>query len=93
LAERHGRQLDDKIWRAYGLLKNARLITSAETQSLLSPIRLGLQMNRFDRFNLSTLNELFLYTQPAHLQKRAGRALTEEERAVARADYHRGRLA
>ena len=93
LAERNSRQLDDKIWRAYGLLQNARLITSAETQTLLSPIRLGLQMNRFDRFDLATLNELFLYSQPAHLQKRAGRTLNEEERGIARADYIRERIA
>lgn len=92
LANQSGRQLDDQIWRAYGLLCNARTISSAETQTLLSPIRAGIHMNRFDRFDLATLNELFLYTQPAHLQKRCGRALSDDERGVTRADYLRKRL-
>ena len=69
-----------------------RRITSGETQSLLSPIRLGVHMGRFDRLDLQTLNELFLFTQSGHLQKIVGRTLDEEERAVARADYLRKRL-
>ena len=85
-------QLDDKIWRAYGLLSNARRISSGETQSLLSPIRMGIHLGRFDLFDLAALNELFLYTQPAHLQKVQERSLEDEERDVARADYLRKRL-
>jgi protein arginine kinase len=53
---------------------------------------MGIHMGRFDRFDLKTLNELFLYTQPAHLQKVVGRMLGEEERGQARADYIRKRL-
>ncbi len=93
LVRDHASQLDDKIWRAYGLLCNARRITSGETQSLLSPIRMGIHLDRFDRFDVATLNEIFLYTQSAHLQKLLGRSLDDEERAVARADYLRKRLA
>jgi len=93
LAKHHESQLDDRVWRAYGVLCNARRIGSGETQSLLSPIRMGIQMGRFKEFDLATLHELFLYTQPAHLQKMHGRSLDEDQRAVARADYIRNRLA
>jgi protein arginine kinase len=92
LVRNHPSQLDDKIWRAYGLLCNARRITSGETQSLLSPIRMGIHLGRFDRLDIPTLNELFLFTQSGHLQKLAGRSLDEDERAVVRADYLRKRL-
>ncbi len=92
LARDHAARLDDKIWRAYGLLSNARRISSNETHSLLSPIRMGIHMGRFDRFDLKTLNEIFLFTQPAHLQKILGRSIDEDDRAVARADYIRSRL-
>jgi protein arginine kinase len=92
LVRHHASQLDDKIWRAYGLLCNARRITSGETQSLLSPIRMGIHLGRFDRLDIATLNELFLFTQSGHLQKMVGRTLDEEERATARADYLRKRL-
>ncbi len=92
LVQNHPSQLDDKIWRAYGTLCNARRITSGETQSLLSPIRMGIHQGRFDRFDIAKLNELFLYTQSAHLQKTLGRTLDDDERAAARADYLRQRL-
>lgn len=92
LARQHSARLDDKIWRAYGLLSNARRISSNETHALLSPIRMGIRMGRFDRFDLKTLNEVFLFTQPAHLQKMLGQTLDEDERGIARADYIRKRI-
>lgn len=84
--------VDDKIWRAYGILSHARQISSAETHTLLSPIRMGIHMGRFDRFDIHTLNELFLHTQPAHLQKIHQRSMDEEERGYVRADYLRQKL-
>lgn len=84
--------LDDKIWRAYGLLAHARRISSDETLALLSPIRMGIHIGRFDKFDVTTLNELFLHTQPAHLQRLHGKALGDEERDAARAAYLRRRL-
>jgi protein arginine kinase len=85
--------LDDKIWRAYGVLSNARRLSSDETQTLLSPLRMGIGMERFDRFDITALNEMFLYSQPGHLQKMHGQSLCDEERDVVRADYLRRRIA
>jgi len=84
--------LDDKVWRAFGILSHARRISSEETQALLSPIRMGVNMGRFDVIDIHTLNELFLYTQPAHLQKRHGKPLSDDDRDVARAEYLRKQL-
>ncbi|MEK6677063.1 MAG: protein arginine kinase [Planctomycetota bacterium] len=92
LAKTKAYQLDDKIWRAYGILTNVRRITSEETQMLLSPIRMGIHMDRFHELDLATLNEVFLHSQSAHLQKLAGRTLGDEERAIARANYLRKKL-
>jgi protein arginine kinase len=92
LANHSSHQLDDKIWRAFGILSNARCITSEETHTLLSPIRMGIHMGRFNALDIPTLNELFLYTQPAHLQKLHGNTLEDEQRDVVRADYLRRRL-
>lgn len=85
-------RLDDKIWRAYGVLSNARRITSGETHTLLSPLRMGIFMGRFTNFDVKRWNELFLFTQPAHLQKVHGLSMGQRERAIARADYLRDRL-
>lgn len=84
--------LDDKIFRAMGLLQNARLISSNEALQCLSHIRMGLHCGRLRSVNLQTVNELFLQTQPAHLQKLQGERLSGEQRSVARAELIRTRL-
>lgn len=85
--------LDDKVWRAYGTLENARALSSDETLFLLSHLRMGVNMGRCDKVDLKTVNEMFIRTQPAHLQKLNGRRLGGEERSIMRAQYLRDALA
>lgn len=84
--------LDDKVWRAMGMLQNARLLSSNEAMQYLSHIRMGLHVGRLTNVDLQTLNELFLQTQQAHLQKLRGERLNGEERSIARAAYIRAKL-
>ncbi len=84
--------LDDKIWRAIGLLQNSRLMSSNEAMQYLSHVRMGLHVGRMKDIDLQTINELFLQTQPAHLQKLQGSRLNGEQRSIARAEYIRSRL-
>jgi protein arginine kinase len=53
---------------------------------------MGLNLGRVKEPDIRTLNELFLLTQPAHLQKIQGRKLEGDLRRAARAEYIRGRL-
>lgn len=92
LADERSVQLDDKVWRAFGILENARAMASDETLFFLSHVRMGVSMGRLQGLDLGTINELFLRIQPAHLQKMHGHALSGEERSVARANYLRSRL-
>ena len=84
--------LEDKIWRSYGLLKTARLVTSKEAMSLVSAIRLGVGLKIIDDVKLSILNEILIMIQPMHLQHYYEREMKAEERDGARADYIRSRL-
>lgn len=84
--------LDDKIQRAMGVLRNARLISSHEALFLLSNVRLGVNLGRIEKVDIATVNELFMLTQPAHLQLRAGRMLSADQRDSLRADTIRNRL-
>lgn len=84
--------LDDKVCRALGLLRSARLLASEETLFLLSHVRMGVNLGRVKDVDLRTINELFLLTQPGHLQKIQGRKLEGDLRRAARADYIRQRL-
>ena len=65
--------LDDKVFRALGTLRFARLITSEDTLAFLSHLRLGVNLGRIKEIDVRTINELFLLTQPAHLQKLQGK--------------------
>ncbi len=85
--------LDDKIWRAYGTLENARALSSDETLFHLSHLRMGVNMGRCDKVDLSTVNRMFIGAQSAHLQKLNGRQLGGEERSVVRAEFLRDSLA
>ena len=85
-------QLDDKVGRALGILRSARLIASEETLQLLSHVRMGVHLGRVKDIDLQTVNELFLLTQPAHLMRILSRKLEGDVRRAARADYNRQRL-
>ncbi|MFN4259975.1 MAG: protein arginine kinase [Gemmataceae bacterium] len=84
--------LQDRVSRAYGTLCSATMMTSEETMDLLSSVRLGINLNLLEDLNIPTVNELFIHTQPAHLQKLMGTPLDGEERNAARARYLRTRL-
>lgn len=85
--------LEDRVWRALGMLEYARLITSEETMDYLSAVRMGVNLGLIDRIPISAVNELFILTQPAHLQKLKGCELDTPERDESRAAYVRTRLA
>lgn len=84
--------LHDQVSRAYGVLKTAHTITSEETMLLLSSVRMGINLGLIDDLPIATVNELFIQTQPAYLQKIQGAELGVEERNEARASYLRSRL-
>ena len=85
-------QLEDRIWRSYGMLKVARMITSEEILQLLSQVRMGVNLGLINDIEMKTLNELFILTLPGHLQKLQGRELDSMQRNIIRASYVRKRL-
>jgi protein arginine kinase len=84
--------LHDQVSRAYGVLKTAHTITSEETMHLLSSVRMGINLGLIDDLEIPTVNELFIQTQPAHLQKIQKVGPDIDDRNVARATYLRSRL-
>ncbi|KKM26391.1 hypothetical protein LCGC14_1585240 [marine sediment metagenome] len=85
-------QLEDRIWRSYGMLKAARMITSEEILQLLSQVRMGVNLGLINDIEMRTLNELFILTLPGHLQKLQGCELDSTQRNIIRASYIRKRL-
>ena len=92
LAAQNRSMLEDKINRGFGILKSAHIITSQETIELLSLVRLGIDMGMIKDINRRAVNELFILTQPAHLQKMESKRLSSPERDLTRAELIRRKL-
>jgi protein arginine kinase len=92
LLEKKPKTIYNHIGRAYGILANSHSISSKETMNLLSLLRLGVEVGLFPKTDGSLVDELFILTQPAHLQKKHSEKLSAEERDLLRADMLRERL-
>ncbi len=84
--------LDDKVWRAWGLLRHARSMSFEETLNLLSGVRLGQGMGILPDVPLHTLNRLLVLAQNAHVARAAGTDLDDDLLPVHRAQLVRQML-
>jgi len=85
--------LEDKVWRAYGILRTARSLELEEMMNLLSGVRLGVSLKLLKSPRVETLNEILVRGQVAHLEREVGGRLTEHEADVCRATFVRDKLA
>ncbi|MBM7573120.1 protein arginine kinase [Aquibacillus albus] len=92
LVEQSSIQLEDRIFRSYGILEHSRIIESKETAKCLSDVRLGIDVGFIKNISKTILNELMVLTQPGFLQQYAKEALSPEERDILRASLIRERL-
>ena len=92
LIQKKSNALWDQIGRAYGVLTYAHAMSSKEALNLLSIIKLGVDLGAFPEDKRLVIDELFMDTQPAHLQKTSQQKLNAEERDHLRAEIIRTRL-
>ena len=92
LLQKRSNTLWDQIGRAYGVLTYAHAMASKEALNLLSIIKLGVDLGSFPEDRRLPIDELFIDTQPAHLQKSSQQKLNAEERDHLRAQIIRERL-
>jgi len=84
--------LHDRVSRAFGILSTAQTISSEETMHLLSSVRMGVNLGLIPDVEMPIVNELFIRTQPAHLQKISGSELDTADRNIERARFLRRHL-
>ncbi|EKQ52117.1 MULTISPECIES: protein arginine kinase [unclassified Clostridium] len=77
-------ELEDKVHRAYGILKCAILLDSKETIELLSNVRLGSELSIIN-VDKNKLDKLFILTRNSSLQNHLGRVLDDKESKYERA--------
>jgi protein arginine kinase len=85
-------QLEDRVFRSYGLLSNSRIIETKEAAKCLSDVRLGIDLGYMQGISKNIFNELMILTQPGFLQQYAGGLLRPQERDIRRASLIRERL-
>jgi protein arginine kinase len=85
-------QLEDRVWRAYGILSQSRIISSQEAMRLLSELRFGIDMNVIKEIDPRVFNELIVLTQRAFLQKNSEMELNSQQRDIKRAKIIREKL-
>lgn len=78
--------LENRVYRAYGLLAYSSKLSSEECRKLLSDVKLGTDLGIIKELNDMQVNKLQLYTKPGNLQKYFGKPLTGEERDIRRAE-------
>lgn len=79
-------ELEDRVYRAYGILSNCRKISADEAKKLISDVKLGTDLGIIKEMNDLKVNKLDLYTKSANLQLFLGQTLKENEREIARAE-------
>ena len=85
--------LADRLWRAYGVLRYARILSSQEALSLLSEVRLGIDLGLIKKTPATVFNEFLMTSQANCLQKLAGEVkMDKRARDRLRAERIRNKL-
>ncbi len=84
--------VEDRVFRSFGILQNARLLTGSEFMALLSHVRMGVALGMIERPDLNTLNCLLVDAGAGALMEAAGEDLDAAQRDVRRAALVRERL-
>ena len=71
-------ELEDKVYRSYGILRSAVLLDYKETVELISNVRLGVELSFMD-IDQNSLDKLLMLISDASLQSYLGRYLDSKE--------------
>ncbi len=85
--------IEDRVYRAFGALKYARLLSLEEAMRLFSSLRLGLGLKIISGVPDRLINELMVKIRPAFLIKSTGHDLSNYQGEVLRAGLIREELA
>ncbi|MDD3225340.1 MAG: protein arginine kinase [Clostridium sp.] len=92
LLKKYKYELEDRMYRSLGILKNARVMDSKECLKLLSNVRMGVEMGIINDISKNLLNNLLIDTQPATLKEIFDNKFSVGQLKIKRADYLREKL-
>lgn len=78
-------RLEDKVYRDFGVLTNARKLSEEETLELISSVKLGTDLGIINEINDTKVSKMMVYTKSANLQKYLGQELNVYDQETERA--------
>ena len=85
-------EVEDKISRALGVLKTAKLMDHNEAMQLLSLVRLGVTSKKLETLSAESIDKLIVEIQPASIMSRYSETMSAQERDIKRAQIIRKRF-
>ena len=82
-------EFEDRVYRKFGILKNARILPSNECLDLLSIVKLGTDMGVIKELDDLKIRKMSLYTKSFNLQKYYGKIMNRNERDIKRTEIIR----
>ena len=83
---KHSIELEDKVYRSFGVISNCKKISSEEAREILSDVKLGTDLGIIKELDDLKVKKLYLYIKPANLQKYLGEVNDNYERDIKRAE-------
>ena len=83
--------IEDRVFRSYGIAREARIMSSQEFMKLMSDIRLGIEGGLLD-LDTKVLDELCIKVQPYTLMLYGGEGMEIRQRDIKRAEIVRDKL-
>ena len=84
--EENRQRVSDRIGRAWGVLRNAHIISSDEALNLLSVIRVAVDFGMLPEGSRAEIDRLVIECQPGHIQYAVRENIDTEIRDISRAD-------
>jgi protein arginine kinase len=92
LTQKVGYETEDKIWRSYGILKNARILSVTDFLNLTAAVRLGVSLGIVRNIRITDLNKWLFQALPGHLSVLNEDVTNKKEENITRARLVRNNL-
>ncbi|ABX43813.1 protein arginine kinase [Lachnoclostridium phytofermentans] len=85
-------EIEDKVYRSYGVLKYAKKINTVDALMMLSQLKLGMDAGLMKLSEPLNIHKLMMEVTPGNLQKSLGKSVGRGERDRYRAEYINNKL-
>lgn len=79
-------ELDDMVYRNFGIISNAKKIEFGEALEIMSIVKMGTDLGIITELNDDKIAKIYFYIKPANLQKRVKENLDNYDQAIKRAE-------